>query len=131
MRLTADMSVTSVKGAPGSTSAVADKNGDIWFAGDLNLERPVLGLLESGSIIGETVEVPQGADFDSQLAVVAGDEVHFHGTSEGERVTLDPNVRNSMQSLSVLGDILFVVVSLVILLMMAWNLYDNWHLGGW
>lgn len=131
MRIAADMSVTSVKGVPGSTSAVADNNGDIWFAGDLNLERPVLGLLESGNSIGDTVEVPQGADFDSQLAVIAGDEVHFHGSSEGERVTLDPNVRNSMQSLSVLADILFVVVSLVILSMMAWNLYDNWHLGGW
>ncbi len=129
MRLAADMSVTSVEGAPGSTSAVADNNGDIWFAGDLNLER--LGLLEAGEKIGETVEVPQGATFDSELAVVAGEEVHFHGASKGERVTLDPNVRDSMQSLSVLGDILFVVVSLVILSMMAWNMYDNWHLGGW
>jgi len=131
IRLSADMTATYVKGAPRSTSAVADNNGDIWFAGDLNLERPVLGLLESGSNTGQTVEVPQGADFHSELAVLAGDEVHFHGSSEGERVTLDPNIRNSMQSLSVLGDILFVVISLVILSMMAWNLYDNWHLGGW
>lgn len=129
VRLTSDMSIFSVEGAPGSTSAIADVNGDIWFAGDLNLQR--IGLLEAGENAGETVEVPQGANFESELAVVSGDEVHFHGDSKGERVTLDPNVRGSMQSLSVLGDILFVVVSLVILSMMAWNMYDNWHLGGW
>ena len=124
-----DLSINTVEGAPGSTSAAVDNNGDIWFAGNLELQR--IGLLESGKSVAETVEVPQGADFKSTLAVSAGDEVHFYGKFEGERVTLDPNIRNSMQSLSVLGDLLFVIISLVILSMMAWNLYDNWHLGGW
>ncbi|MBT7938166.1 MAG: hypothetical protein HN696_03275, partial [Euryarchaeota archaeon] len=89
------------------------------------------GILEDGESEGETVEVPQGTNFDSVLAVQAGDEVHFHGKSSGERATLDPAVRNSVQSLSVLSDMIFLFIGSTMLLTMAFKLYDNWHLGGW
>ena len=129
LRLDSDMSITSVEGVPGSTSAVADSSGTIWFAGDLDTSR--VGMLEVGELAGETVEVPSSAGFDSVLAVQSGDQVHFHGSSDGERVTLDSQTRNSVSSLSVMGDYLFLICGLIIMLTMAWNLYDNWHLGSW
>jgi hypothetical protein len=129
VRVDSFVSVSTVDGVPGSTSAVADDSGTIWFAGNLETHR--VGILESGDSEGETVEVPQGANFDSVLAVQAGDEVHFHGKSAGERATLDPAVRNSVQSLSVLSDLIFLFIGSTMLLTMAFKLYDNRHLDGW
>jgi len=129
VRVDSLVSVSTVDGVPGSTSAVADDSGTIWFAGNLETHR--VGILEVGESEGETVEVPQGANFDSVLAVQAGDEVHFHGKSAGERATLDPTVRNSLQSLSVLSDMIFLFIGSTMLLTMAFKLYDNRHLDGW
>jgi len=129
VRVDSLVSVSTVDGVPGSTSAVVDDYGTIWFAGNLDTHR--VGILEAGESEGETVEVPQGANFYSVLAVQAGEEVHFHGKSAGERATLDPAVRDSIQSLSVLSDMIFLFIGSTMLLTMAFKLYDNWHLGGW
>ena len=117
----------------GSAAAAIDNTGAIWLAAQGG--KGQVSILEPGEESVSTFKLTTQQSIISEKGVTAGDSIEFYGTDSSgneQKAVVNTNSRNTpLTSISVLGEITFVFVSLIIFCVMGWNFYENWERRVW
>ena len=100
----------------GSSAAAIDKSGTVWLAAQNGLEQ--VSILEPGEESVSTYKLTSQQSIVSEKGINAGNSIYFYGTNDAgqdSKIIVDTDSRNTLlSSISALGEITFVFVSMII-----------------